>query len=427
MEKIGALAKRFNLSRSTLLYYDRIGLLSPSGRSEGGYRLYSTTDVERLQSVCAYRDAGLSLAEIATILDNLEVPQRQVLEQRLQEIGRNIRVLEQQQQVLAKMLKVKASQASFKTTGKQLWVEMFRAAGMDEAAMRNWHREFELRAPEDHHAFLLALDISEKEALQIRKLSANMETNMEQMDYFFQLYQRVERCAPSSDVETLRALRLLPDLPETPQVLDVGCGNGAQTLVLAEELHGEIVAVDNHQPFLDRLAAEAQQRLLRAKVLPQVASMFELPFAAQSFDLIWSEGAIYIIGFVEGLKRWQPLLKPGGYLVVSDMVWLRDQPPQEVVDYWQSNNPNMPTLKQRLAEAEAAAGYRLIDNFTLASTAWSEGYYEPLRQQIKLLREELAWNEMAEQVFAMTEEEADIYDRFSDWYGYEFLLLQKTA
>jgi SAM-dependent methyltransferase len=155
--------------------------------------------------------------------------------------------------------------------------------------------------------------------------------------------------------------------------------------------------------------------------------MFELPFAAQSFDLIWSEGAIYIIGFVEGLKRWKPLLKPGGYLVVSDMVWLRDQPPQEVVDYWQNNNPNMPTLKQRLAEAEAAAGYRLIANFTLASAAWSEGYYEPLRQQIKLLREELAWNEMAEQVFAMTEEEADIYDRFGDWYGYEFLLLQKTA
>lgn len=172
MYKISQLAKHFGLSRSTLLYYDRVGLLSPAGRSETGYRLYSEADFERLRSICAYRDAGLSLEEIGTIVDNLAVPQRDVLERRLEETVQNIRVLQQQQQVLAGLLKIKASGTPFAKTGKQLWVEMFRAAGMDEAAMKRWHREFEQRAPEDHHAFLLALDIDEKEALQIRKAAA---------------------------------------------------------------------------------------------------------------------------------------------------------------------------------------------------------------------------------------------------------------
>lgn len=175
MPTIGQLAQAFGLSRSTLLYYDRIGLLRPSGRNEAGYRLYSEQDVDRLKSICAYRDAGLSLTDIGNIIDNLEGPQRQLLEKRLQEIGQNIRTLQQQQQLLARMLKIKASSGPFHTTGKELWVEMFRAAGMDEAAMRSWHREFELRAPEDHHAFLLALDISEEEALRIRRQAATPE------------------------------------------------------------------------------------------------------------------------------------------------------------------------------------------------------------------------------------------------------------
>lgn len=426
MYKISELARQFGMSRSALLYYDRIGLLCPSERSDAGYRLYAEADVERLKSICAYRDAGLSLEDIGGLLDNLEVPQREVMERRLVEIGQNIRVLQQQQQVLARMLKLKASDVPFSTTGKQLWVDMFRAAGMDEAAMRCWHREFEQRAPEDHYAFLLALDISEKEALQIRKLSANMETNSVEMEFFYKLYEGVERLAPGSIAETCRALSLLPGLPEQPRVLDVGCGCGAQALVLAEQLAGQIIAVDNHQPFLDNLAREARGRMLRGEVLPQLASMFDLPFAEQSFDLIWSEGAIYILGFAEGLQRWKPLLKSGGYLVLTDMVWLRDDPPQELARYWQENNPNMAKVEQRLVEAEAA-GFELVDHFPLPAEAWKEEYYRPLRKQIACMRKELAWNETAEKVFAMTEEEADIYDRYGDWYGYEFILLQKRV
>lgn len=425
MLTVGQLGRQFDLSRSTLLYYDRIGLLSPSGRSEAGYRLYGQDDVERLRSICAYRDAGLSLEEIAAVLENLEVPQREVLERRLTEIGQNIRRLQHQQQVLAKMLKINASSGPFTATGKQLWVEMFRAAGMDESAMRRWHREFEQQAPQDHHAFLLSLGISEKEALQIRKLSANMEMNAVEMDFFYRLYEGVEKLAPSLPDSTRMALELLPELPANPRVLDIGCGCGAQTRVLAELLDGQIVAVDNHQPFLDRLIETTAALQLRAEVIPQCVSMFELPFDDSSFDLIWAEGSIYIIGFREGLSHWRPLLKPGGCLVLSELVWLQDNPPRELNDYWRENYPDMAGVEQRLAEADAA-GYRVLNHFTLPGKAWREEYYRPLRKRIKELRQELGWNDVAEKVFSMTEQEANIYDRFGDWYGYEFFLLQKT-
>lgn len=172
MITIGRLARQFNLSRSTLLYYDRIGLLRPSGRSHSGYRIYTQADVERLQSICAYRDAGLNLKEIQTILDNLDAPQRDILENRLKDIGQTILALRQQQKILAGLLKVRATEGPFETVGKKLWVDMLRAAGMDEKDMRRWHQEFEMRAPQDHHDFLLALGIEEKEVRRIRATSS---------------------------------------------------------------------------------------------------------------------------------------------------------------------------------------------------------------------------------------------------------------
>ena len=177
MITIGQLAQQFSLSRSTLLYYDRIGLLSPSDRNDAGYRLYTQADIDKLKSICTYRDVGLTLEEIGNVLSNLTGPHRDILENRLKEIGKEIHILQQQQRVLAGLLKIKARRGPFETTGKQLWVEMLQAAGMDETAMRRWHREFELRAPQDHHAFLLALDFSEKEAQLIRKNSIEKKRN----------------------------------------------------------------------------------------------------------------------------------------------------------------------------------------------------------------------------------------------------------
>jgi DNA-binding transcriptional MerR regulator len=171
MYRITRLARQFGLSRSTLLYYDRIGLLSPSGRSEAGYRLYSPADRERLAAICGYRQAGLGIDDIRRLLATVEEGSETVIKKRLQEIGREIVGLQAQQRLLAGMLTLQSGGGLPAQVDKETWVEMLRAAGMDEQAMAQWHAEFERRAPEAHHAFLLSLGITEQEALQIRQWS----------------------------------------------------------------------------------------------------------------------------------------------------------------------------------------------------------------------------------------------------------------
>jgi len=169
--RIGELARLAGLSRSTLLYYDRIGLLKPSGRSGAGYRHYSQADLERLTTICGLRAAGLTMDDIRRILAEEEEAEVKVLRRRLSEIGEEIRALKTQQHLLARMLRVR-SLGSGALIDKQAWTEMLRAAGMDDAAMLKWHAEFERRAPEEHHQFLLSLGIAKEEALAIRKRSA---------------------------------------------------------------------------------------------------------------------------------------------------------------------------------------------------------------------------------------------------------------
>jgi MerR family transcriptional regulator, thiopeptide resistance regulator len=166
---VSRLARRFGLSRSTLLYYDRIGLLPPSGRSLSGYRCYSERDAERLSRICTFRDAGLALGEIGLMLTESEVPGRRVLESRLEQIAADIRDLRTKQQLLCAMLRNLSGGRVPEMVNKDMWVEMLRAAGMDEKAMEHWHSEFERRAPEAHHDFLLSLGIPAPEIRLIRK------------------------------------------------------------------------------------------------------------------------------------------------------------------------------------------------------------------------------------------------------------------
>jgi DNA-binding transcriptional MerR regulator len=172
MFRITELARMFGLSRSTLLYYDRIGLLTPSGRSEVGYRLYSPNDRNRLSTICSFRQAGLTIKDIRRVLSMEEDANGVVLQRRMRELGEEISILQTQQHLLGKMLQVQSLGELPVKIDKQAWIEMLRAAGMDEAAMSRWHTEFERRAPAAHHQFLLALGISEDEALFIRKRSA---------------------------------------------------------------------------------------------------------------------------------------------------------------------------------------------------------------------------------------------------------------
>jgi MerR family transcriptional regulator, thiopeptide resistance regulator len=172
---ISKLARTFGLSRSTLLYYDRIGLLSPSERSSSGYRIYSQDDMQRLERIHNLRQTSLSLDDIRSILSSEGDPGTILLERRLKEIGDEILDLKAKQGLLSGMLKGMSSQEDPPKVNKKMWIEMLRAGGMDDQDMDRWHAEFECRAPEAHHEFLLSLGIAEKEVIVIRQWSKRMQ------------------------------------------------------------------------------------------------------------------------------------------------------------------------------------------------------------------------------------------------------------
>jgi len=169
---ITELGRLFGLSRSTLLYYDRIGLLHASGRTHAGYRCYTEPDRARLERICLFRRAGLSLTDIREMLNADIEPSAELLEKRLQALSEEISQLRSQQHLITALLrKISCDTAPATPINKQMWVEMLQAAGMDEAAMRAWHTGFELRAPREHHDFLVSLGIEVDEVERIRQWS----------------------------------------------------------------------------------------------------------------------------------------------------------------------------------------------------------------------------------------------------------------
>ena len=168
---ISQIARACGLSRSTLLYYDRLGLLRASGRTASGYRFYTGKELNRLRRIGHFREAGLSLKEIRAVLASGGKPGTGLLEKRMRQAGEDIVALKNQQRLLAGMLRKVAAGKRPACVDKQLWIEMLKAAGMDQNAMNRWHAEFERRAPEGHQEFLLSLGIPPSEAARIRRLS----------------------------------------------------------------------------------------------------------------------------------------------------------------------------------------------------------------------------------------------------------------
>jgi ubiquinone/menaquinone biosynthesis C-methylase UbiE len=245
------------------------------------------------------------------------------------------------------------------------------------------------------------------------------------MDIFFELHQDLPREGPGDNPSTRKALALLVGLPPRPLILDIGCGPGMQTVELARCTNGKIIAIDTHQPFLEKLKQRAQAEGLSDKITTINMSMFALDFEAKSFDAIWSEGAIYIMGFEQGLRACQSLLKPGGYVTVSEICWLRPQPPSEVQTFWAANYPGMRTVEENL-EIVRAAGYREVGHFVLPPSAWWEGYYTPQEARIAMLRTKYRDDVEAIQLLDESQLEIDLYWKYSDWYGYVFYIMQKA-
>ncbi|MBW7849935.1 MAG: class I SAM-dependent methyltransferase [Rhodospirillales bacterium] len=237
----------------------------------------------------------------------------------------------------------------------------------------------------------------------------------------FRLFESLPQQGPGSDACTLEALARLPALPERPRVVDMGCGAGRQTLALAAALHCPILAIDVHQPFLDRLRAEAGRRGLAELIETRCADMADPGLPAGSVDLLWSEGAVYNLGFARGLALWRPLMAPGGLLAATECSWLADDRPPEAAAFWARDYPAMAGIAANRAAAEAA-GYTVLDTFSLPPSAWWEGFYTPLARRIAELRPTA--DAAMRAVLAANEAEIDLYRRHSAAYGYVFYLMQ---
>ena len=242
-------------------------------------------------------------------------------------------------------------------------------------------------------------------------------------DIFFEIHQGLPREGPGRNKYTRRAFRMLPRL-DKPRILDVGCGPGGPTLELAKLSQGKVMGIDVHQPYLDELTRKIERAGLSEHVKAVKCSMFEMDFPNESFDIIWAEGSIFIIGFERGLKEWRRFIKPHGYLVLHHMTWLGPHPPREIYTYWKEIYPAIKTVRENL-EQIPGCGYDLIGHFTLPEDAWWIEYYGPLEMRIRELRTKYV--DAPEAIRALDEEqrEIDMFKKYHTWYGSVFFVMQK--
>ncbi len=174
---ISQLARKFGLSRSTLLYYDQIGLLKPAARTRTGYRVYTPTEHEKLRRIDSLRKTGLSLEQISRIIDSEDSRATDILQNRLARINEEIKELRLQQNIIIRLLNNKEMLKNSRVITKEIWVGLLRSAGLDESGMNRWHIEFEHSAPEAHQDFLEFIGLTGKEIEEIRDWSKGSRRN----------------------------------------------------------------------------------------------------------------------------------------------------------------------------------------------------------------------------------------------------------
>ncbi|MBX3707738.1 MAG: class I SAM-dependent methyltransferase [Pseudomonadales bacterium] len=245
------------------------------------------------------------------------------------------------------------------------------------------------------------------------------------MPYFLEIFGRLPRAGPGSTESTRRAYGLLSGVPKAPRILDIGCGPGVQTVDLLKISGGTVLALDFLPLMLERTRSSAMQAGVseRLEVLEQ--DMREMDFPSDSFDIIWSEGAIYNLGFEEGLVRVRGYVKAGGYVAVSEAVWLKPDPPRPVVDFW-AEYPEIDTVENKRAVIERL-GYGLEGWFILPELDWTANYYEPMEKLLVQKSEE--WKDIPEALAAIenARHEISLYRQHSDYYGYAFFVMRRAA
>jgi len=240
----------------------------------------------------------------------------------------------------------------------------------------------------------------------------------------YEYFASLERQGPGSPEATLKALSFIDNLTDESHIADLGCGTGGQTLILGKNAPGHITGLELSSDFIRIFNRNAAQLGLQGRVEGIVGSMDNLPFEKSSLDLIWSEGAIYNIGFERGLTEWREYLKPGGYVAVTEATWFTDQRPAEIHDFWMLHYPAIDTISANVAQMRKA-GYIPIATFVLPPTCWTEHYFAPGVTAQQQLLDRYPGNKGVEEFVAAQRHEAAMYSKYKDFYGYVFYIGKK--
>jgi SAM-dependent methyltransferase len=234
----------------------------------------------------------------------------------------------------------------------------------------------------------------------------------------------LRRQGPGDPELTHQILDRLPSLPDQPTIADLGCGTGAGTFLLAEHFQRTIKAVDLSSAFIRALAERAKEAGLDHLVEPICADMGVLDWPEGSVDLLWSEGAAYILGFQEALYAWYPLLATGGIAVISEMTWFvpPEEVPQDARSFWTEAYPKMGTESQNIDRAEQA-GFEVLFTERLPAQSWWEHFYNDLKKRIRAVRD--TDSKMMNTIIQETEQEMKLFELYSNHYGYSFYILRK--
>lgn len=243
--------------------------------------------------------------------------------------------------------------------------------------------------------------------------------------YYFEAFEGLTRLGPGSKESTLKAISMLGREEDIIQILDIGCGVGAHTILLAHAFpNATIIAIDNHMPYIEKLNETINECGLSHRVLGRFISMFEMPFDDNSFDLIWAEGSIYIAGFRNGLKDWKKLLKSDGCLVCSELSWITDLPSEDIYTFWNEEYPQIDTIENKIAQIKSE-GYNYKSHFIMPVTDWTDNYYSPLQSNLNNMLEKYKDNEIAKEVIGMLQAEINLYHKYSSEYSYVFYMMFK--
>ena len=246
-----------------------------------------------------------------------------------------------------------------------------------------------------------------------------------QMKLLIDLHRSNFRQGPGGEAETKQALMLAGlDKSRPLKIADIGCGTGASTIQLAKELDAEITAVDFLPEFLEELQARATDHGVADKITTLSCSMDALPFADEEFDVIWSEGAIYNMGFAAGVSAWKRFLKPGGKLIVSEITWLTADRPSELQSHWNTEYPEIDVASEKIGILERH-GYIPEGYFHLPTSCWIDNYYQPIQNGLDAFLERNSGSDAAREIAECEKAEIALYEKHGDYYSYGVYIAKK--